>query len=356
MKHISTFGLLTVLAVVLVASSKVLSQESKEKESARIPLESATLLEKLANYEAEQEKLFKVRRADAIVLLKQHLKIESDAGNLESAIAVKKAIAVLSVGVEQKAQISLPDLPQRSQQVLGALQESEGRIAKDFAQRITAKREAVFKILVEHVRRATKEGRVKESENLKKKVTKMRGTAPVMASLTAFPIEIKKTNTLGLGERRSFVKGLVMWEYPRTEAQSVAGGAFVPLNKLGKPSGKSRLVRSLNRWEFDVTGNAKAVGYLKIEKAGDYFFESNNGSDRNALYIDNMEKPLCPYGEGSGGAHKISLKEGMVPIVSVGYALSGGFCIVLWQPPGEKKLVEIPTALLYHTKEERSAP
>jgi len=60
-------------------------------------------------------------------------------------------------------------------------------------------------------------------------------------------------------------------------------------------------VQSLDSWRYKPERNAVAASYLKIEKAGEYAFDSNNFYDRNVLMIDG--RIVCGYG---GGEAKIS--------------------------------------------------
>ena len=57
----------------------------------------------------------------------------------------------------------------------------------------------------------------------------------------------------------------------------------------------------MDSWRYKPERNAVAASYLKIEKAGEYAFDSNNFYDRNVLMIDG--RIVCGYG---GGEAKIS--------------------------------------------------
>ncbi|HTN77234.1 MAG TPA: hypothetical protein VL096_18375, partial [Pirellulaceae bacterium] len=98
--------------------------------------------------------------------------------------------------------------------------------------------------------------------------------------------------------------------------------------------------------------NAVAFGYLKIEKAGEYEFNTYNFYDRNALYI--AEQLVCPFrGSVTGGSEpmgkeRITLRKGFVSIASVGYVDARGTVDVTWRPSGEKEFKPIPAELLFH--------
>ncbi len=101
MKH-SVFALALVSVPLGVASA--------QKDA--IPLESAILIEKLADYDkqlaAEQAKSVKEKRASAIALLAEHKKAESEAGRLDPALDIEKAIGALKDS--PKSQLSFVNL------------------------------------------------------------------------------------------------------------------------------------------------------------------------------------------------------------------------------------------------------
>ena len=59
-------------------------------------------------------------------------------------------------------------------------------------------------------------------------------------------------------------------------------------------------------------------------------------------------KIVCPFRDGEGKHQSIELKEGLVPIVSVGYVRQTRYTSVKWKPPGQEEWSDIPTNLLFH--------
>jgi hypothetical protein len=144
-----------------------------------------------------------------------------------------------------------------------------------------------------------------------------------------------------------YLPGLVVREYPRQKEQGEKPN-YVEPDAMTDHVGDIRLIASLN-WKYGADHNAVAKGFIKIEKDGEYQFNSNSFYDRNALYVD--DKLLCPKGDGEGKIQTIQLKAGYVPIVSVGMVEARGNCRVKWIPPDskDKELAEIPATLFFHT-------
>ncbi len=115
---------------------------------------------------------------------------------------------------------------------------------------------------------------------------------------------------------------------------------------MGEPIGKTYSIKSLHEWKYNAERNAVASGFLKIEADGDYEFVSNNFYSRNMLLVDGAV--LVKYHDVGANVHTISLKKGLVPIVSVGYVEARGSVKVRWRPPGQKELSEIPGKLFFH--------
>jgi hypothetical protein len=149
-----------------------------------------------------------------------------------------------------------------------------------------------------------------------------------------------------------YLPGLLAQDYAKQSSQADKP-VYVEPEMLTDPVGGLRVITSLN-WKYDGKGNGVATGFLKIEKEGEYSFNSNNNWDRNAFYVDG--KYLCKYQDGERTITKIELKPGYVPIVSVGSSVGNGAVRVKWIPPGETELVDIPPAVLFHIPPPKSPP
>ncbi len=138
--------------------------------------------------------------------------------------------------------------------------------------------------------------------------------------------------------------GLVMLEYARDKSQEKP--AYVDPDHLGKPVSAPQVVTTLD-WKYDEKHNAVASGYLRIDKAGDYVFNSNSFYDRNALYVNG--KLVCPYRDGETKTATIALEAGYVPIQSVGSTDARGTVRVKWTRPGDRGLSDVPAEVLFHS-------
>ena len=88
---------------------------------------------------------------------------------------------------------------------------------------------------------------------------------------------------------------------------------------------------------------------MKIEKSGEYAFNSTNFYERNALYVNG--KLLCLI--GGREIFRIKLNKGMVEIRSWGYVHGRGSCRVSWKPPEQLEMSPIPTELLFHSESQK---
>lgn len=137
--------------------------------------------------------------------------------------------------------------------------------------------------------------------------------------------------------------GLLVKEYPRTTAQGDIGKVRVLLEDLGQPLPKTFVVKSILDWHHAPERNGVASGFIKIETDGTYVFNSNNGFNRNRLFVNDVEMQ-----NGNASYTPIDLKKGMVPITSISYVEGGGHAKITWKPPGQKEMSEIPPKLLFH--------
>jgi hypothetical protein len=155
------------------------------------------------------------------------------------------------------------------------------------------------------------------------------------------------TAVFGLAPPNSATRpGLLVREFPRDKSQTDGGHAELPLESMGEPLKKTFTIRTLAEWKYGPERNAVASGYIKIEKDGEYAFNSQNFYDRNSLMVDGQV--VCKYRDGDKTVATIILKAGMVPIISIGYVEARGTVKVRWKPPGQTELGEIPGKLLFH--------
>lgn len=144
------------------------------------------------------------------------------------------------------------------------------------------------------------------------------------------------------------VPGLLIIRYPMHDSQKDGNRytGHVPHAELGKPLGAPKTVRAISSWTKEVDENAVVSGFLRIDQAGTYEFQTDSGYDRNELLIDG--KAVCKFRDGSNKVATVELRAGLLPIVSVGYAHSTTEVRTRWKPPGAEKFTDIPANLLSH--------
>lgn len=144
----------------------------------------------------------------------------------------------------------------------------------------------------------------------------------------------------------ALVPGLVARHYPRDpEKQASKSGAYVEPTEFKESDEVPFLVRSIAPLKFDRNQNVVARGFLKVDVSGEYVFNANNFYDRNAFFIDG--KLLCPYRDGERTEARISLAEGLHPIIVAGYVESRGTVTISWKPPTQNELKPIPDSRLF---------
>ncbi|MCH7729375.1 MAG: hypothetical protein IH991_23300, partial [Planctomycetes bacterium] len=146
--------------------------------------------------------------------------------------------------------------------------------------------------------------------------------------------------------------GLITLHFPRQLSQQGEGEVWnVEPERLGSPIGSFGITVTMSPWKFREDLNAMAVGFIRIPKAGEYAFKSNNFYDRNVLIV--AGKTVCRYRDlDRGEPPQIQLEEGYVPIVSLGFVGSRGSVDVQWKPPGQTELSPIPPQFLFHPSAE----
>jgi hypothetical protein len=139
--------------------------------------------------------------------------------------------------------------------------------------------------------------------------------------------------------------GLVLRVFPKHPAQDDNRYvAHIMPPQFGQPVGPPLLIAT-SEYKHDVSTNAIAFGYLRIDVAGDYAFQTNAGYDRAALYLDG--RAVNPFRDGETKQSTVHLDPGMVPIAIVGWTIYD-HVRTHWLPPGAAEPTLIPTALLFH--------
>lgn len=194
---------------------------------------------------------------------------------------------------------------------------------------------AAFDLAIKDFTKAAKDSKADAADEEKKKFLAKNG-------------ELLKMDPIGVIVKGSdLAPGLLIREYKAQTTQD-EGKEFIEVDKLRDTVGGPTITESISPWKYTQDFNAVASGYIRIAKAGEYSFNSNNFYDRNALYINSQL--VCAFRDGDSKLGKITLQPGFVSIQSVGYIHARGSVTVKWQPPGADKLDVIPANLLFHSR------
>lgn len=266
-----------------------------------------------------------------------------DAGNLDLVVAAKKE-------AEEFKNRKGP-APESKFAELGRLRkvyaDESARILREEMEGVTTLVKGYRTKLLELQRELTQAGEIDAALKVQEEVKRLDREEPLAVAEATAP-DPALPDTI-----RGARPGLVVKEYRRLESQKGDGG-FVGYQRLKtEPEEATKTIASLSGWNYAAGRNAIATGYLKIEEAGDYQFNSISFYDRNALYVRDEDSPLCRYRDGEGKVQTISLPAGMVRIISVGYVDARGNCRVRWKPPGQEGLSPIPDDLLFHTEDDK---
>lgn len=326
--------------------------------AAELPAESKKLIFKMAAFEEEEmkklgEKLL-ASRAKAVASLQKDLDSASKAGKLDAALALRSAIEALQSENASTGFSKIPNLPARNADQLQRLHQIEVKTALATIQTIDSKGTKVIAVLEKHVADETKAGRLDEAAALRSEVMKMKTT---IAERSPAETKLPKVGTrpgaaagtLPMGTP-SLIKGLAAYEFDPLEKQKDDSTTGVHYLEFGPAVSKRKTVKGVNGWRYNSGKNAIAVGYIRIKEVGEYSFSTYNYYDRNALYVKDMDKPICPYRDG-GSKGKVHLEPGYVPILAVGYIRAKGFLeYATWKPPGAEKATKIPSDILYYDR------
>ncbi len=91
-------------------------------------------------------------------------------------------------------------------------------------------------------------------------------------------------------EARKLRPGLILLRYPRQAIQKQEPGAFVLPKELGSPLGPPTLARGMARLHYPTNENVLAVGYVRINEAGQYTIGGGNRFGRDTVYL--LGEPL----------------------------------------------------------------
>lgn len=145
---------------------------------------------------------------------------------------------------------------------------------------------------------------------------------------------------------KKVVPGLLVMEFPRLKSQDTAPGVRPDLSELSVPVGQISVTNSLQPWKYTPSRNAMAIGWLKVDVAGDYTFQATSFDNYHAMFLDG--KPVCCSREGDRKTTQtVKLAQGMTPITLIGTIFNRGAVSVEWQPPGQAAMSEIPPDRLF---------
>ena len=328
----------------IVLAALVLAFIQLYLQAAEIPAYSALLLRKMANYEAakqgELDKQVTASRTKFLKALRAHQEDEQQIGNLDPAIAIMSLVKGYQTA-DPSTHPELPDdLPDRTKRVVSGQVKAEEKLSAAITAEINQKRKQVIDVLRKKVTAATKAGDLDGAIAIRTEI----GLLEERINASA-PAARPGVSSRPIGSPR-FRKGMLRFEFERRPSQTGSDETgFVAFDELGPAVGKPEVVKSLTSWRYQPAHNAAVVGLLKIEEPGLYSFSSYNYYDRNAIYVQSLDKPLVRYRSGDNA---IELDAGMVLFVSVGYVDAKGQNAVTWKPPGSAKLQEIPDELLFH--------
>ena len=318
-----------------------------------LPAKSEALIFKLEVFEADVLKKAAERRSalrvSAVEALKKRLGEAMEGGQLDAAIALRSVIGGLESDEALPVLAKTENLPSGIDAQLTALHRAEVEADSAAAKEVREKTLQVVKLLDLHVVEATKAGELDAAAALRKKVEAMRPEEVAEAGKRPFfGDDTPAAGVLPLDTR--LVKGLVAYEFEKLEKQKDDDTRGVHYGEFGKAVTKRKIAKGVRKWKWNQDRNAVAIGYIKIEEAGEYSFTTYNWWDRNALYVLDLDKPLCPYRD-HGKQHTIQLEPGYVPIVAVGYPeAKGDFGYAGWKRPGAEKHEGIPEDLLFHSR------
>ena len=180
-------------------------------------------------------------------------------------------------------------------------------------------------------------GNLTESNTIDAELKALAASAAIPAAVPPVPF----------GQSLRVSRGLQIVRYKmhstQTPGQNYEG--YVPYTDLGKPLGAPKTQRSISSWTKEIDENAVVSGLIKIDKPGLYEFRTDSDFDRNELLVNG--EIVCKFRDGSNKTGTVELPAGMIPIISVGYAVRTKEVRVHWRPPGQAEWSAIPNDLLY---------
>ena len=318
---------LTALALLIAAACLANADPNKEFDTrvAAIKLKGET----------EREALFE-KYIEAVDRLREGF---IKKGDLDGALVAGKVIEAAKKGTTSEETVpGLPPLRKILDNQLEKIDSAETR-------QLIKLRKAQIKHLDEQVVELTKAGKLEEAIAAKEALKKHK--ILLESELDEVAKGKEKSALDSFGNDEPSARGLTIQFY-KIQPKQVGGdnyNGYIHYKEFVEPDGKPKKIKSLN-WSKSSSQNAVVSGYLKIEKSGTYGFRTNSDFDRNELIVDG--KIVCPFRDGEGKHQSIELKEGLVPIVSVGYVRQTRYTSVKWKPPGQEEWSDIPTNLLFH--------
>lgn len=168
----------------------------------------------------------------------------------------------------------------------------------------------------------------------------------IKAILTVAAAPASKFAPKPIGQPSQTSRGVSIVRYPVHPTQSDNYTGNIDIDQMGKPKGAARTLKSISPWTKEKDENAVVSGYIRIDQPGTYTFRTRSDFDRNELIIDGQV--VCKFRDGENKPGSIELTAGLVPFISVGYALATTFVMVEWMPPGQADWDVIPSNLLSH--------
>ncbi len=151
-------------------------------------------------------------------------------------------------------------------------------------------------------------------------------------------------------DARKLRPGLILLRFPRQAIQKQEPGAFVLPRELGSPLGAPTLARGMARLHFPTNENVLAVGYVRINEAGQYTIGGGNRFGRDTVYL--LGEPLVRYSNRPGTRYtRKNLEPGYYPIALAGFADSDGHAGVNVSRRGAEsggQSVRLGDAVFYH--------
>ena len=208
---------------------------------------------------------------------------------------------------------------------------------KRFEAAVTAAQKVYARDLTTALKAAMAAGNLDESNSI---------NAEIKSLLTIAAAPPSKFAPKSIGQPSQTSRGVSIVRYPSHPSQFDNYTGNIDVSQLGKPKGAARTLKSISPWTKEKDENAIVSGYIRIDQPGTYTFRTNSAFDRNELIIDGQV--VCKFRDGEKKPGTAELAAGLIPFVSVGYALATTDVMDEWMPPGQADWSVIPSTLLSH--------